>query len=1111
MKPRDNIRNALLLFSIFLFLAGIGGIPGPAMAQTGLVAYYPFNGNANDESGNGKHGTPSGGVTFTTDRFGNPNSAVSFNGTNALITTPELIFGPNTGVSVSLWVKANQQPGSPGTTYYFIMSESAAFGVWQQGNGIGLAISRPGTNSAWGTITFETWNHFVGTYDGTTIRAYINGALIKETEWTGPMNDPNNPVTFGEFINYWWSGSLDDVRIYNRALTNGEILQLYNGMIDRTKWADLEFVRFRNYMFQTQPPYSGWLESALTRYGSNGSNYLHFYDPSTINSFQADVTVKDWQNNGSYPHASLLGYVYNDGTAGPGHTGDVVAVVGIGHNGTQLEAFYSISKCIGADCNLPSEIQPICSGGFGLGPPLLNTTYPISFSWNDSTSTFTFGFGGTVRNVSQATSGCGSLPIKAGPPKAQIKGIGTRITQINGSSEGGFISATFDNVIVNGDSYDEFDSNDLTEKIDPLKWRTWEFVRAVSNGELVSALTQRGVNGSNNMSFVNSQAILGFEAYLKVLDIQNNGARPQGRLYASLYNDGTGSSTPGDLKGDVTVSVGILEQGGGPQAFYAVSRCLEPGCNLPGEYEVLYSGIFKPVQLDETHRFSLSWIGSNITLGCDGSAISYNPTSHPTIPAPIVGPPKGRKGIGTRVSEIQPNTSDWAYVSAAFDNVVITAVDSDLDGIDDAWEAQYCGGNCDPNADPDGDGLTNLWEYRLGFNPNIADTRAISASSGANGSIIPSGVIAVNYGSNQTFTINPAFGYHVADVLVDGISVGAVTSYPFTNVTANHTISASFTIDTFIISGTVLYKGAGLEGVTMDGFPVAYNPTPVVTNGTGYYSGTIPYGWSGTVTPGKTGYTFIPDSTTYTNVTENWTQNYDALSAATTTKRDEEIGGLKVCSEFTDVSGYPTKMYNCLDPSSSACNCPPASKEDWGPLKPFSDIQAGLDHITWIGPGPDPLSVDIITGSSTCIRRCYPSGYCYVGPPGCNPGTSGADAPISQTASLMGATFQQTPPPPPVITFRQEKIGDVEICSEPEPGNESGCPTLVYSCGDPSKTPWPTKEFSQITAGTGHITWVGIGSDPICPTVNIVTASSTCVKRCYPSGYCYVGPTGCNP
>ncbi len=71
-------------------------------------------------------------------------------------------------------------------------------------------------------------------------------------------------------------------------------------------------------------------------------------------------------------------------------------------------------------------------------------------------------------------------------------------------------------------------------------------------------------------------------------------------------------------------------------------------------------------------------------------------------------------------------------------------------------------------------------------------TLTITASAGTGGSISPSGAITVNYGANQVFTITPSTGYHVAAVLVDSASVGAVTSYTFSNVTTDHTISASF-------------------------------------------------------------------------------------------------------------------------------------------------------------------------------------------------------------------------------------------------------------------------------------------------------------------------------
>ncbi|MHB8069256.1 MAG: BACON domain-containing protein [Desulfobaccales bacterium] len=84
----------------------------------------------------------------------------------------------------------------------------------------------------------------------------------------------------------------------------------------------------------------------------------------------------------------------------------------------------------------------------------------------------------------------------------------------------------------------------------------------------------------------------------------------------------------------------------------------------------------------------------------------------------------------------------------------------------------------------------------------------ITASAGTNGTISPAGTVSVNYGASQTFGITPAVNYHVADVLVDGTSVGAVTSYTFDNVITAYTIAASFAIDTRTITAT-----AGAHGI----------------------------------------------------------------------------------------------------------------------------------------------------------------------------------------------------------------------------------------------------------------------------------------------------------
>jgi hypothetical protein len=83
----------------------------------------------------------------------------------------------------------------------------------------------------------------------------------------------------------------------------------------------------------------------------------------------------------------------------------------------------------------------------------------------------------------------------------------------------------------------------------------------------------------------------------------------------------------------------------------------------------------------------------------------------------------------------------------------------------------------------------------------------ITASAGANGTISP-GTVTVLGGANQKFTVAAAAGFRVADVLVDGISVGAPTSYTFYSVQGDHTISASFTLNVYTITAAADVNGS---------------------------------------------------------------------------------------------------------------------------------------------------------------------------------------------------------------------------------------------------------------------------------------------------------------
>src|SRR6202012_2016557 len=82
------------------------------------------------------------------------------------------------------------------------------------------------------------------------------------------------------------------------------------------------------------------------------------------------------------------------------------------------------------------------------------------------------------------------------------------------------------------------------------------------------------------------------------------------------------------------------------------------------------------------------------------------------------------------------------------------------------------------------------------------NTYSITATSGANGTVTPAGTTVANYGDNETYTITPATGYSIANVTVDGASAGTSGTYTFSSISANHTISASFVINSYNIVAT---------------------------------------------------------------------------------------------------------------------------------------------------------------------------------------------------------------------------------------------------------------------------------------------------------------------
>ena len=165
----------------------------------GLVAYYPFNGNANDASGNGYDGTVHG-ATLTTDRFGHANSAYSFDGiSNYIITEKQINWedqGLNKNMSISLWVWANSLGKHNGTYYPGVAINNRDADMtgtyWYFGYGgyenndqkAAFTFSNNHDFESKTTIEFGKWYHIAMTLsNGNTVKIYVDGNL-ETTETT---------------------------------------------------------------------------------------------------------------------------------------------------------------------------------------------------------------------------------------------------------------------------------------------------------------------------------------------------------------------------------------------------------------------------------------------------------------------------------------------------------------------------------------------------------------------------------------------------------------------------------------------------------------------------------------------------------------------------------------------------------------------------------------------------------------------------------------------------------------------------------------------------------------------------------------------------------------
>ena len=217
------MRRLLLLLAVSFFPMLITAQP---FLESGLVAYWPFNGNANDYSGYDHHGTAVG-CWGTQDHNGDPNMAYYFDGIASKVACTQDKF-VTSYLTASFFIRITDS-----STVNFAMACSD-FSVYTEKDTVGIIISIPAQKSVEGYSKIDKWNNVVVTYDQNNIRMYMNGTLVDSTYHPGVIYDMDWPMVMGGFGSNYWEGELDEIRIYDRVLSDSEIGQLwaYYGMTD---------------------------------------------------------------------------------------------------------------------------------------------------------------------------------------------------------------------------------------------------------------------------------------------------------------------------------------------------------------------------------------------------------------------------------------------------------------------------------------------------------------------------------------------------------------------------------------------------------------------------------------------------------------------------------------------------------------------------------------------------------------------------------------------------------------------------------------------------------------------------------------------------------------
>lgn len=232
---RGPLRSIAVVSPVLLMIAAFLGCSssstGPSESDTPelpeAIASFPFNGNAEDESGNGNDATVYG-AALTTDRFGNTDAAYSFDGDDYIQTPVDSNTLP---ISFSVWFKASSVSGDRSIVDSDVWNHSGhslIIGWWNHDGDLHIEYHDTSIDSDF-PVSVDTWYHAVVCFSD-SIWLYVDGAQVgPAVEYPAVTLDGDN-FRFGRHNAadpQWYSGVIDDVRFYDEVLTADDVQELY--------------------------------------------------------------------------------------------------------------------------------------------------------------------------------------------------------------------------------------------------------------------------------------------------------------------------------------------------------------------------------------------------------------------------------------------------------------------------------------------------------------------------------------------------------------------------------------------------------------------------------------------------------------------------------------------------------------------------------------------------------------------------------------------------------------------------------------------------------------------------------------------------------------------